>query len=152
MKMITCAVAAIAMLFLCQSCSKKTDQNIIVEHIEDVSRDVDWSTMETVTISFNEYTEGLSGVILRKGMPYKLELENHSLKAHNIVGSDFFAAIMPWKIETIDGEINVAEFNTFQIYPGRCIDLFFVPTKTGDYTISYNTTDDDAQQGTITIQ
>jgi len=97
----------------------------------------DWSKMETITVSMTDYAFNPSSVVFRQGVPYKLVIENKSSQKHYFTAEHFFRAIATRKLQSnIDGEIKAPYFSAIEVYPGRSLDLYFIPVKTGSYPLT----------------
>ena len=108
------------------------------DYIKDASeivKSADWSKMETVTVKLAEYTFTPSTLIFKTGTPYKLQIKNDGKQKHYFVSEGFFKAIASRKVQSSDGEIKAPYFNAIEVFPGRSIDLYFIPVKGGDYSL-----------------
>ena len=110
-----------------------------VDYVRDASVHVkaaDWSKMETVSVYLAEYAFSPSTLVFRKGVPYKLEIMNKGTIKHYFVSEAFFKAIATRKIQSnTDGEIKAPYFSAIEIFPGRSLDLYFIPVRKGDYDL-----------------
>lgn len=109
------------------------------DYIEDVAKTVkaaDWSKMETVSITLTEYAYSPSTLVFQKDAPYKLEIINKGTTKHYFTAQNFFTAIATRKVQSnTDGEIKAPYFLALEVYPGRQLDLYFIPVKTGTYDL-----------------
>lgn len=97
---------------------------------------VDWSKMETVQVSLSEYTFSPSTLVFQDGIPYKLEIMNEGTMKHYFTAENFFKAIATRKIQSnTDGEIKAPYFTEIEVFPGRSLDLYFIPVKKGSYDL-----------------
>ena len=108
-----------------------------VDYIQDAPGRVkaaDWSKMKTISISLIEYAYSPSNLILQKGIPYKLEIRNNGKIKHYFTSEKFFKAIATRKLQSnTDGEIKAPYFRAIEVFPGRSLDLYFIPVKIGNY-------------------
>ena len=96
----------------------------------------DWSKMETVQVSLTEYVFAPSTLVFQGGVPYKLEIMNKGSMKHYFTAEGFFKAIATRKIQSnADGEIKAPYFMAIEVFPGRSLDLYFIPVKNGSYEL-----------------
>lgn len=96
----------------------------------------DWSKMETVTVSLTEFAFSPSLLRFRGGTPYKLVIRNDGAAKHYFVSEGFFKAIATRKVQSnTDGEVKAPYFTAIEVYPGRSLDLYFVPVAEGTYDL-----------------
>ena len=109
---------------------------VAADYIKDAKKRVktaDWSKMETVTVKLNEYKFIPSTLTFKLGTPYKLQIVNDGKEKHYFVSESFFKAIATRKVQSTDGEIKAPYFSAIEVFPGRSIDLYFIPVKSGNY-------------------
>ena len=108
-----------------------------VDYVRDAPERVqaaDWSEMKTISISLTEYAFSPSTLVLQEGIPYKLEIMNKGTKKHYFVSEGFFKAIATRKLQSnTDGEIKAPYFSAIEVFPGRSLDLYFIPVQKGNY-------------------
>ena len=96
----------------------------------------DWSKMETMTVTMTDYAFNPAAVVFRQGVPYKLVIENKGTQKHYFTAENFFRAIATRKLQSnTDGEVKAPYFSAIEVYPGRSLDLYFIPVKTGIYPL-----------------
>lgn len=109
------------------------------DYIRDASRMVkaaDWSKIQTINISLTEYAFSPSSLVLKKGIPYKLEIMNRGTEKHYFVSEGFFKAIATRKLQSnVDGEIKAPYFSAIEVFAGRSLDLYFIPVRKGNYRL-----------------
>jgi uncharacterized cupredoxin-like copper-binding protein len=94
----------------------------------------DWTKMETVTVTMTDFAFNPASIVFRQGVPYKLVIENKGVQKHYFTAEEFFRAIATRKLQSnIDGEVKAPYFSAIEVYPGRTLDLYFIPVKTGNY-------------------
>lgn len=110
-----------------------------VDYVQDAPERVkaaDWSKMETIGIVLTEYAFAPSTLVLREGVPYKLEIINKGMMKHYFTAESFFKAIATRKVQSnADGEIKAPYFTALEVFPGRSLDLYFIPVKKGSYDL-----------------
>jgi len=108
-------------------------------HVRDAAERVktaDWSKMETMTVTMTDYAFNPAAVVLRQGVPYKLVIENKGTQKHYFTAENFFRGIATRKLQSnTDGEVKAPYFSAIEVYPGRSLDLYFIPVKTGVYPL-----------------
>ena len=108
-----------------------------VDYVTDAPQRVkaaDWSKMQTVRTSLKDYSFTPSQLVLRQGVPYKLQIVNEGTVKHYFTAPEFFKAIATRKVQSnADGEIKAPYFLALEVFPGRSLDLYFVPVKKGTY-------------------
>ena len=109
------------------------------EHVVDAAvriKAADWAQMHTVTVELSEYSFAPSNLRFRAGVPYKLQIVNHGTAKHYFTASEFFKAIATRKVQSnTDGEIKVSYLLALEVFPGRSLDLSFIPVKKGRYDL-----------------
>lgn len=96
----------------------------------------DWSKMKTISVSLSEYAFSPSTLVFQEGVPYKLEIINRGMTKHYFVSDGFFKAIAARKVQSnTDGEIKAPYFSAIEIFPGRSLDLYFIPVRKGNYDV-----------------
>lgn len=108
-------------------------------HVRDAAERVkaaDWSKMETVTVVMSEFAFAPQPLVFRQGVPYKLVIENTGSEKHYFTAEDFFRAIATRKLQSnTDGEVKAPYFSAIEVYPGRSLDLYFIPVTAGTYEL-----------------
>jgi len=113
-----------------------------------IVKEADWNAMQTVTVEIEEHFYTPDVIRLKAGTPYKLELKNLGEKHHYFTAPEFYRSIATRKA-MVNGqaEIKAPYFKAVEILKeGGQIDLYFVPVKTGTYTV-YCTIDDHREKG-----
>ena len=94
----------------------------------------DWSKMETATVTMTDFAFNPATIVFRRGVPYKLVIENKGIQKHYFTAEEFFRAIATRKLQSnTDGEVKAPYFSAIEVYPGRSLDLYFIPVTTGSY-------------------
>ena len=95
----------------------------------------DWSKMETVTVKMTEYAFTPSMISLRLGVPTKLVLRNEGKEHHYFVSEKFFRTIATRKVQGSDGEVKAPAFTAVEVYAGKGLEWFLVPTEKGTFDV-----------------
>jgi uncharacterized cupredoxin-like copper-binding protein len=95
----------------------------------------DWSKMETVTLTMNEYAFSPSPIALKAGVPTKLILRNEGKEHHYFVAEKFFRTIATRKVQGSDGEVKAPAFTAVEVYAGKTLEWFLVPTEKGTFDV-----------------
>jgi len=116
----------------------------------------DWDKMETITISFDEFSYEPDEIVFQAGKPYKLVLKNLAeKKKHYFTAPEFYKAIATRKVQSNkDGEIKAPYFTALELMVNGQLDLYFVPVTKGEYPV-YCTFDghrDEGMEGKLIIQ
>jgi uncharacterized cupredoxin-like copper-binding protein len=127
-KNIVILIASLFILTGCATMEGELDSRKIIET-------ADWSRMETVTVKLSEHKFTPSTLTFKTGIPYKLQIKNVGSMKHYFVSEDFFKTIATRKIQSSDGEMKAPYFTAIEIFPGREVDLYFVPVKKGRYSL-----------------
>jgi uncharacterized cupredoxin-like copper-binding protein len=110
-----------------------------VDYIADapaIVSSVDWDKMQTVPVILDEYSYTPSTLRFKAGVPYKLQIQNKGTIKHYFTSVDFFKAIATRKVQSnADGEIKAPYFSALEVFPGRSLDLYFVPVNKGTYKL-----------------
>ncbi len=111
---------------------------VFADYIQDAPKRVkaaDWAKMETITVELTEFAYSPSTINLQAGIPYKLIIKNNGTVKHYFTAGDFFKTIATRKIQSTDGEIKAPYFSAIEIFPGRTLDLYFIPVTKGVYNL-----------------
>ena len=107
----------------------------------------DGSQPRQVTVVASEYQFSPAGLVFKRGVAYRLHLENHGKESHEFTAPDFFKAI-----ELTDPAVLNADKTEIIIHPGEAKDLIFVPKKAGHYKLICSDHDWAGMTGTITVK
>ena len=108
---------------------------------------VDWSRSRLVTITTVEYTFEPNHLILRRGIAYRLHLENHGRELHELTAPKFFRAV-----ELRNPEALNREHTEIVLQPNEQKDLYFVTLRPGHYDMWCADHDWAGMTGDITIE
>jgi uncharacterized cupredoxin-like copper-binding protein len=106
-----------------------------VRDMSKVLAGADWSKTETVTVTMTEYAFSPSPIALKSGVPTKLVLHNGGKEPHYFVAEKFFRTIATRKIQGSDGEEKAPYFTAVEVYPGKTLEWFLVPTEKGTFDV-----------------
>jgi len=95
----------------------------------------DWSKMETVTVKMTEYAFTPVPISLKAGVPTKLVLRNEGKEHHYFVAEKFFGTIATRKVQDSDGEVKAPAFTAVEVYAGKTLEWFLVPTEKGTFDV-----------------
>jgi uncharacterized cupredoxin-like copper-binding protein len=113
----------------------------------DTAPNVDWSKAEVVNVITTEYTFTPSRLRFRRGVAYRLHLENPGSEMHELTSLDFFKAI-----EMKNPEVLVAAGNEVVLQPKEQKDVYFIPRKPGRYELTCADHDWAGMTGEIVIE
>ncbi len=129
-----------------------------VDYVADANARVkaaDWDRMETVPVVLREYSYTPSELHFKTGVPYKLEIQNKGMEKHYFTAEEFFKAIATRKVQSnADGEIKAPYFSALEVFPGRSLDLYFIPVTKGTYKLHCTITEHEAKgmHGSVIIE
>jgi uncharacterized cupredoxin-like copper-binding protein len=131
---------------------------VTVDYVEDAQSRVkaaDWSKMQTLSVVLKEYSYAPSHIQFKTGVPYKLQIQNKGTVKHYFTAEEFFKGIATRKVQSnADGEIKAPYFSALEVFPGRSLDLYFIPVKKGSYRLHCTITGHEAEgmHGVIIIE
>ena len=144
-------VAVCAALVLAGGC-------VTVDYVADAKSKVNaanWDKMKTVEVILKEYSYSPNTLRFKTDMPYKLQINNKGTVKHYFTAEKFFKAIATRKVQSnSDGEIKAPYFSALEVFPGRSLDMYFIPVKKGTYKLHCTITGHEASgmHGTIIIE
>jgi uncharacterized cupredoxin-like copper-binding protein len=108
---------------------------------------VDWAKAQTVTVVASEYHFSPNELSFRRGVPYRLHLENHGKETHEFTAPDFIksARVRNPKMLNMDQTEVV-------IQPGEAKDFYFVPKTAGHFQLICGDHDWAGMIGAITVE
>jgi uncharacterized cupredoxin-like copper-binding protein len=107
----------------------------------------DWSNAQPVTVVMTEYRFSPSVLSFRRGVPYRLHLENRGAELHEFTAEAFLHAV-----EVGNPEILVQEGREVELQPGEQKDVFLIPRQAGRYGLICADHDYYGMVGEITIE
>jgi uncharacterized cupredoxin-like copper-binding protein len=133
MKKILLAIVIAAAAVTLSGCGHH-QRAMYVRDAADRVKAADWSKMETATVTMTDFAFNPATIVFRQGVPYKLVIENKGTQKHYFTAEGFFRAIATRKLQSnTDGEVKAPYFSAIEVYPGRTLDLYFIPVTKGSY-------------------
>ena len=112
----------------------------------DITHADDWSEAQTVTVVTVEYDFNPNSFSFKKGVAYRLHIDNQGKKMHEFTAPEFFKAI-----RIRDRKVVNADLTEIVIQPGEQKDLYFVAQQPGAYKLICSDHDWAGMIGDITI-
>jgi uncharacterized cupredoxin-like copper-binding protein len=106
----------------------------------------DWSEAQTVAVVTVEYEFKPSSFSFKKGVAYRLHIDNQGKKVHEFTAPAFFRAI-----RMRDPKVVNADLTEIVVQPGEQKDLYFVARQPGSYKLICSDHDWAGMVGDITI-
>jgi uncharacterized cupredoxin-like copper-binding protein len=106
-----------------------------------------WSQAQTVTVAMAEYRFIPSELKFRRGVAYRLRLENSGAELHEFTAPDFLHAV-----DLRDPAVLAAGQNEVVVTPGSSKDIYFVARQPGTYVLTCADHDWAGMTGSITIE
>src|SRR5713226_2823218 len=100
-----------------------------------------------VTVVASEYQFSPARLTFKRGVAYRLHVENHGKELHEYHAPDFFKAV-----ELRDPSVLNADKTEILVHPGEAKDLTFVPKKAGRYKLICSDHDWAGMTGAITVK
>jgi uncharacterized cupredoxin-like copper-binding protein len=101
----------------------------------------------TVSVVAAEYRFSPAKLTFKRGVAYRLHIENHGKEQHEFTAPEFFKAVTLGNPEALNADRTEAE-----IPPGTAKDLFFVPQLPGRYPLRCADHDWAGMTGEITVK
>lgn len=95
----------------------------------------DWGKLQTLTMTMQEYRYQPKTLGFKAGVPYKLVIRNEGRAKHYFTAPEFFKAIATRKVQGSDGEVKAPYFTALEVYPGKALEIFFIPVTPGSYKL-----------------
>ena len=108
---------------------------------------IDWAAAWTMTVVAREYTFAPANLVFRRGVAYRLHVENHGTELHEFHAPEFFAASQLRN----PGALN-ADKTEIAVQPGAAADLYLVPQRAGRYPLFCPDHDWAGMTGSITVK
>jgi uncharacterized cupredoxin-like copper-binding protein len=108
---------------------------------------VDWAQAQTVTVATSEYQFSPNQLTFRRGVPYRLHLENHGNEMHEFTAPDFIKSVRIRNPKVLN-----ADHTEVGIQPGAAKDFYFVPKTAGRYPLICGDHDWAGMIGEITVE
>lgn len=111
------------------------------------ARAVDWGQAQPVTVVTSEYRFTPNQLTFRRGVPYRLHLENHGKEMHEFTAPDFIKSLRIRNPKVLN-----ADHTEVGIQPGASKDFYFVPKTAGHYSLICGDHDWAGMTGDITVE
>ena len=95
----------------------------------------DWDTAKEITIELAEMSFTPKDTALTVGQPYVITVVNKGTEKHEFTAEDYFKSIAFRKAEDASGEFKAAAPLEVEVFAGKTIELFLIPTKAGTYDL-----------------
>jgi uncharacterized cupredoxin-like copper-binding protein len=92
--------------------------------------DVNWANAETVVVTMVNYEFIPDRLVFRRGVPYRLHLENHGSEIHDFSAPEFFKAI-----ELKNPQVLGPYATRIVVRPNEAKDMDFLATRAGSYEL-----------------
>ena len=107
----------------------------------------DWSQARPVTVTTREYEFSPNRLVFKRGVAYRLHIENQGSEMHEFTAPDFFKAA-----EIRDPKVLNADKTEVEVPPGKAKDLEFVAQQAGRYKLRCSDHDWAGMMGEITVE
>ncbi len=94
-----------------------------------------WDAKEAITIDMAEMSFTPKATTLKIGQPYVITVVNKGTEKHEFTAEDFFNTIAFRKAEDASGEFKAPAPLEVEVFEGKAIELFLIPTKAGTYDL-----------------
>ena len=95
-----------------------------------IPTDVDWANAETVAVTMVNYEFIPDRLSFRRGVRYRLHLENHGSAIHDFSAPEFFKAI-----ELKNPDVLGSYATRIVVRPHEAKDMYFIATRAGSYEL-----------------
>jgi uncharacterized cupredoxin-like copper-binding protein len=114
----------------------------------------DWDAKETIRIDLAEMSFTPKDTTLKVGQPYVITVANVGTEKHEFTAGDFFNSIAFRKAEDASGEFKAPAPHEVEVFAGKAIDLYLIPTAAGTYDLVCEIKGhfEKGMFGTITVQ
>jgi uncharacterized cupredoxin-like copper-binding protein len=107
----------------------------------------DWSQAQPLTITTGEYEFSPKRLVFKRGVVYRLHIDNRGQEMHEFTAPEFFKAA-----EIRDASVLNADKTEIEIPPGKAKDLEFVAPRPGKYPLRCSDHDWAGMIGEITVE
>jgi uncharacterized cupredoxin-like copper-binding protein len=107
----------------------------------------EWSQAQQITVVASEYQFSPQALTFKRGVAYRLHLENHGKEQHEFTAPEFFKAVRLRNTKALNRDKTEIE-----IPPGASRDLFFIPQQQGHYPLRCSDHDWAGMTGAITVE
>lgn len=106
----------------------------------------DWAKAKRVTVLLVEYAFKPANLTFRRGVAYRLHLENKGKETHEFTAPDFFKAV-----EMRNPDVTGPDHTEIVVQPGQKKDFYFVAETPGKYDLRCSDHDWAGMTGSISI-
>ena len=96
---------------------------------------IEWSRAETVTVALSEFRFTPQELVFRRGVPYRLRIENGGKFSHTFNAEGFFEAIAVQKLRSGENETALPYVKNVVVAPREVKDLYFLAVVPGSYDL-----------------
>jgi uncharacterized cupredoxin-like copper-binding protein len=107
----------------------------------------DWSQAQPAGVVTTEYRFSPDKLVFRRGVAYRLHLENHGTETHEFTAPAFFKAV-----ELGNPDVLNPDRTEIVLHPGERKDLYFLPTQAGQFRLICSDHDWAGMKGEITVE
>ncbi len=94
-----------------------------------------WDAKQAITIELAEMSFTPKDTALKVGQPYVITVVNKGTEKHEFTAGDFFNSIAFRKAEDASGEFKAPAPHEVEVFAGKTIDLYLIPTVAGTYDL-----------------
>ena len=109
--------------------------------------DADWSRAVSVTVRLVDERFVPDSLVFKRGVPYRLRLENTGHHMHEFTAPEFLKAVT-----VRNPEVLVEAKNEVLLQPGEHKELYFVAPAPGQFALTCADHDWDGMTGSITVE
>ena len=107
----------------------------------------DWSQARPVTVVTSEYQFAPKTLTVKRGVAYRLRVENHGKEMHEFTAPEFLKSVALRNPEALNADKTEAE-----IPPGQAKDIFLVPQRAGHFNLRCSDHDWAGMRGEIVVK
>ena len=107
----------------------------------------EWSQAEPVTVVASEYQFSPKDLVFKRGIAYRLHIENRGGEMHEFTAPEFFRSA-----EIRDPAVLNVDRTEIEIPPGKSKDFDFVPRAAGHYPLRCSDHDWAGMTGAISVE
>lgn len=107
----------------------------------------DWSQAQPVTVTTRDYEFSPSRLVFKRGVAYRLHIDNRGKELHEFTAPEFFKAA-----EIRDPAVLNADKTEIEVPPGKARDLEFVAQRPGRYPLRCSDHDWAGMTGEIAVE
>jgi len=111
------------------------------------ARAADWSKAQPVTVVTSESKFTPNKLAFRRGVAYRLHIENRGREMHEFNAADLFKASEIGNPEALN-----PDKTEIMVHPGEAKDLYFQPRQSGHFRLFCPDHDWDGMTGEITVE